>query len=120
MIRTVRAAACCFLLSLCVLLPLLAKTKKLTVLGVLTEVTAVGGETTGWTIELNPVLMLDGKQISSIEVKSSNSHKLESLKDQAVEATGNLTYESGVETGQRPVLELSSIKPRKHNKFFIF
>jgi hypothetical protein len=117
--RTVRAAACLFLLSLCLLLPLLAKTRKLTVMGMLTEVTAIGGETSGWTIELNPVLMLDGKQISSIEIKSSNSHRLESLKDQPVEAKGNLTYESGVESAGRPVLELSSIKPRKR-KILLF
>jgi len=117
--RIVHLAACFLLLLLCVLVPLSAKTKKLTVMGMLTEVTAVGGETAGWAIELNPVLMLDGTQISSIEVKSSNTHRLESFRDKAVEATGNLTYESGVETGQRPVLELSSIKPRKH-KIFIF
>ena len=117
--RIVRFAACFFLL-LCVLVPLSAKIRRLTVMGMLTEAAATGEETTGWTIELNPVLMLDGKQISSIEIKSSDTHRLESLRDRAVEATGNLTYESGVETGQRPVLEQSSIKPRKHNKIYIF
>jgi len=118
--RLLRVTTCLCLLSLCALVPLFAKTRKLTVLGMLTEVSAIGSETTGWTIELNPVLMLDGKQISSIEVKSSNSHKLESLKDTPVEATGNLTYDSGVETGQRPILELSSIKPRTKHKIYIF
>jgi hypothetical protein len=120
MMRIVRFAACFFLLLLCVLVPLSARTRKLTVMGMLTEAAATGEESTGWTIDLNPVILLDGKQISSIEIKSTNTHRLESLKDQAVEATGNLTYESGAESGKRPVFEVSSIKLRKRNKIYIF
>lgn len=102
-----------FLVALGAAVPVFAKTKKLTVMGKLTRVMAVGGESTGWAIELNPVITLDGQQISSLEIHSSDRQKLESLKDQLVEAKGELTYVSGAETPPRPALQLSSIKARK-------
>jgi len=97
-----------FLLSL--LLPLHAKPKKLTVTGKLTRVMAIGGETSGWSIELTPTITLDGKELHSLEVHSSGTQKLESLKDQWVQAKGTLSSASGVETGQRTILQFSSIK----------
>jgi len=106
--RFARITACFFLLLLA--FPLHAQTKKITVLGTLTRVMAIGAETSGWSIELNPVLTIDGHQLSSLEVKSSDPKKLEKLENQTVKATGKLTYTTGVETGQRPILNLSSIK----------
>lgn len=111
--RVARLVGCFVLFLICVSLPLVANSKKLTVMGRLTQVTTIGAETSGWAIELNPVLMFDGKQISSLELKSSDTRKLESLEDRPVRATGILIYESGVETGRRPIFELSSIKPLK-------
>jgi hypothetical protein len=35
------------------------------------------------------------------------------MKDKRVKATGELTHKHGVETGNRPVLEVSSIKESK-------
>ena len=89
------------------------KSDKLTVMGKLTRVMAIGAETTGWAIDLNPVLTVNGKQVSSLEVKSSNPKKLESLENKFVKAKGTLTNAVGVETGERPVLNLSSIKEMK-------
>jgi hypothetical protein len=95
------------------------KSKRLTVLGTLTDnMTVVGSETSGWTIQLNPVIIVDGHLISSIQVKSANSHQLESLEDKFVQAKGKLTFLSGVETPQRPLFELSSIKEHKGRKGF--
>jgi hypothetical protein len=95
------------------------KSKRLTVLGTLTDnMTGVGSETSGWTIQLNPVIIVDGHLISSIQVKSANSHQLESLEDKFVQAKGKLTFLSGVETPQRPLFELSSIKEHKGRKGF--
>jgi hypothetical protein len=96
-----------------VLLPLHAKAKKLTVTGKLTRVMAIGGETSGWSIELSPTISLDGRELRSLEVQSSDTQKLESLKDQWVQARGTLASASGVETGQRSVLQISSIKRMK-------
>jgi hypothetical protein len=90
-----------------------SQSDKLTVMGKLTHVMAIGAETSGWAIELNPVLTVQGKQVSSLEVKTTNTRKLESLENKTVRATGTLSNAIGVETGQRPVLNLSSIKPIK-------
>jgi hypothetical protein len=110
--RVSRLFACiAFLLFLAAVLS--AQTDKLTVMGKLTRVMAIGGESSGWAIELNPVLTVDGKQVSSLEVKTSNTKKLESLENKTVKATGTLSNAVGVETGQRPVLNVSSIKAVK-------
>jgi hypothetical protein len=93
--------------------PTRSQSDKLTVIGKLTRVMAIGAETSGWAIELNPVLTVQGKQVSSLEVKTTNTRKLESLENKTVKATGTLSNAIGVETGQRPVLNLSSIKPIK-------
>jgi hypothetical protein len=89
------------------------KSDKLTVMGKLTRVMAIGAETSGWAIDLNPVLTVNGKQVSSLEVKSSNPKKLEALENKKVKATGTLSNAVGVETGERPVLTLTSIKEIK-------
>lgn len=94
------------------------KCKRLTVLGTLTDDTAVGAESTRWTIQLNPVIIVDGKLITSIQIKSSHTQQLESLEDKFVQAKGKLTVISGIETAQRPVFELSSIKEHKSRKGF--
>jgi len=89
------------------------KSDKLTVMGKLSRVMAIGAETSGWAIDLNPVLTVNGKQVSSLEVKSPNPKKLESLENKFVKAKGTLANAVGVETGERPVLNLSSIKEIK-------
>jgi hypothetical protein len=90
-----------------------AQSDKLTVTGKLTRVMAIGAETSGWAIELDPALTVNGNQVSSIEIQYSNTQKLESLANKTVRATGKLSNATGVETGHRPVLTLSSIKPAK-------
>jgi hypothetical protein len=102
-----------FLLLFAVPNPSQPKSDKLMVMGKLTRVMAIGAETSGWAIDLNPVLTVDGKQVSSLEVKSSNPKKLEPLENKFVKATGKLSNAVGVETGDRPVLTLSSIKEIK-------
>ena len=89
------------------------KSDKLTLQGQLTRVMAIGGETSGWAIELNPVLEVHGKQVSSIEVVALDSKKLEALENQTVKAKGMLSNVTGIETGQRPVLNVTSIKAIK-------
>jgi hypothetical protein len=100
-------------ISLLSLTTLPAQTDKLTVMGKLTRVMAIGGESSGWAIELNPVLTVRGKQVSSLEVKASTPQKLEALENKTVKAVGKLSNAVGVETGERPVLTLSSIKEIK-------
>jgi hypothetical protein len=95
---------------------LVAKSRKIVALGKLTRFTAVGGESMGWRIELSPVITADGKQISIIEVKVSNTKWLEALENKTVRAKGTLTYTTGPETGERPVLDLACSKDIKEKK----
>jgi hypothetical protein len=89
------------------------KSDKLTVQGKLTRLMAMGAETSGWAIELNPALDVRGKQVSSIEIVYLDSKKLEALVNKSVKASGFLSNATGIETGQRPVLNVTSIKAIK-------
>ena len=89
------------------------RSRRLTVLGTLTGEMAIGGKSADWCIQLNPVIMLEGTQISSLEIKSTDTQRLASLEDKFVEAKGTLTFVSGGAIVQRPVFELSSIKEHK-------
>ena len=82
----------------------------MTVTGTLTRVMAIGGESTGWAIQLDSAAAIDGKQIHSIEVDSPKTKKLQKLDNMHVEAAGLLSHRQGVETGERTVLVISSIK----------
>ena len=82
----------------------------ITVTGKLSRVVAVGGESTGWAIEFDSATAIDGKQLNSIQVIYSKAEKLEKLADKHVKAVGQLTHRQGVETGEQPVLAISSLK----------
>ena len=86
---------------------------KLTVTGKLGHVMAIGGETTGWSIALDPPVKVEGKSLHAIEIQYADRAKLEELADQTVRAKGKITHVKGVETGERVVLEVSSIKKGK-------
>jgi hypothetical protein len=89
------------------------KSDKISVSGKLTRVMAIGAETSGWAVELNPPLNVNGKDVNSIEVVVADTKKLESLENKIVTAKGTLSNASGVESGERPVLNVSSLKPAK-------
>jgi hypothetical protein len=114
--RFIRLAVGLSLFFFCLVAPNVShadKADKLTVVGKLSRVMAIGGETSGWSIELDPPLTVNGKQVSSIEVVYIDSKKLESLANKTVKASGTLSNVTGIETGQRPVLNLNSIKAVK-------
>jgi len=90
-----------------------AQSDKISVTGKLTRVMAVGAETSGWAVELNPPFSVNGKEVNSIEIVVADSKKLESLENKMVTAKGTLSNASGIETGERPVLNVSSIKLAK-------
>jgi hypothetical protein len=89
------------------------KSKTLTVLGTLTDEMQIGANAGMWSLQLNPVIMVDGRQISSLEVKSADSHKLEALADKFVKARGRLTVVIGAENVEPAVFELWSIKEQR-------
>jgi heat shock protein HslJ len=85
----------------------------ITVTGNLTRVMAIGGESTGWSIQLDSDASIDGKPAHSVEVESSEIKKLEALENKAVRATGKVSHRQGVERGNRAVLAVSSIEEVK-------
>lgn len=84
--------------------------QKLTVTGKLIRAMAIGGESTGWAIQLESAISVGGKQVDSIEVASHETNKLEKLENKRVRATGRLSQRDGVETGNRSILEVSTIR----------
>lgn len=87
-----------------------AKPEKITVTGTLSRAMAIGAETTGWMIQLDKEPTIAGKSLHSIEIAYPKAEKLEKLANQHVKAKGILSHRSGVETGERTVLEVKSIK----------
>jgi len=87
--------------------------QKVTVMGKLTRVMAIGGESTGWAIEIESPLNMDGKDLHSIELAYRKTAKLEQLRNKRVAATGTMVHRQGVETAGRVVLEATSIREAK-------
>ena len=87
--------------------------KPITVTGKLVRVMAIGGESTGWAIQLESEIAIEGKEANSIEVDYHKTANLEKLENKRVKASGNLARRPGVETGERPVLVVSSIEKVK-------
>ena len=78
-------------------------------LGKLGHVMGIGGETTGWSLELRSEVTLEGQKMKSIEV-SGPAEKLAQLADQQVKARGFVKQRHGVERKDWLVLEISSIR----------
>lgn len=86
--------------------------KKITIIGKLTRIMAIGGETSGWSLELKRGITLEGKKMRSVEV-TGPADELEKMKDQRVRAKGTLAHHTGMERGDYLVLEVSSISAVK-------
>jgi heat shock protein HslJ len=94
----------------CICLHAQTPTSKITVTGKLDRVMAIGAESTGWAIQPESNISIDGKSIDSIQVSDSKTGRLESLENKRVRATGKIAHRNGVETGNQPFLQISSIK----------
>jgi hypothetical protein len=113
---TVRSLACllvaAFAAATAVAPQVSATPTNITVIGKLNHVMGIGGETTGWALQLKRELTLEGKKMGSIEI-SGPDQEFEKLKDQRVRARGTLTHHHGVERGDYLVLEVHSIRALK-------
>ncbi|HYZ84443.1 MAG TPA: META domain-containing protein [Bryobacteraceae bacterium] len=85
-----------------------AQDQTTTLTGTLTRIMAIGGESSGWAMQLNPGFQVGDKKVDSIEVDSSNRNLLENLANKRVNATGSFGLRRGVETGMRLVFNISS------------
>jgi hypothetical protein len=111
--RIARLTAGLILTLLCISLQAQTSDQKLTVTGNLRRAVAIGGETTGWVIQLESEITVDGKQVNSIELDYHKTSKLEKLENQRVQVVGTLSHRQGVEAGERTVLVASSIREAK-------
>jgi hypothetical protein len=73
----------------------------------------IGGESTGWILELESAVTFDSKPVNSILVSYRKAEQLEKLENARVMVTGKITHRHGVETGEHLVLDVSSIKKSK-------
>jgi hypothetical protein len=90
-----------------------ASIQNIAVTGKLVRAMAIGGESTGWVLELESAVTVDGKQVNSIQVSYRKTEQLEKLENARVRVTGKITHRHGVETGEHLVLDVSSIKETK-------
>jgi|SRR5579864_1924598 len=85
--------------------------QKITLTGKLVRAMAIGGESTGWALELESATTIDGKQVNSIQVNYRKTAKLEKLANKRVTASGKLARQHEMETGEQPVpLNLSQCR----------
>ena len=110
--RTVQFLICLFAVAFLASAPALPQevqpAKKLTIIGKLTRVMAIGGESTGWSLELKRQIALEGKKMRSIEI-SGPAEEFEKLNGQRVRAKGSLIHRTGIERADHLVLEVTSI-----------
>jgi heat shock protein HslJ len=89
-----------------------APQESITVTGTLTRAMAIGGESTGWSMQLDSETGVGGKQVQSIEVEAQGKN-LDALNDKHVRATGKVSHLQGVERGDRIILAITSIREIK-------
>ena len=80
-----------------------------TVRGRLTRVAAIGAETTGWAIQLDAPLTVEGNELRRIEIYGDEK-RWSHLAEKKVEATGKISFREGIERGRYPVLEVQTIQ----------
>ena len=97
----------------CICLQAQTKEQAITVTGQLTRAMGIGGESTGWVIQLEKETTIDGKQLHSVEVAYRDVSRLEKLANKQVKASGKLSHRQGVETGERTILEITSLREVK-------
>ena len=81
----------------------------LTIRGLLTRSAGIGGETTGWIVVLDQPVEVEGQKLNLLEVEF-DSARWPMQEDTQVEATGRITFRTGVERGRYSVLRVDSFK----------
>jgi hypothetical protein len=88
--------------------------QKVSLVGTLHRAMAIGGESTGWMVQVDSETTIDGKPISSIEVSDTRKPKqLEDFDNKRVKIAGKVVYRHGVETGVQSYIEIPTIKAER-------
>ena len=81
------------------------------IVGKLQRVVAVGGETTGWAIQMEAEQKIGNIRLKQIEVDPApRKIQLGGFLNKRVEVTGRLISRQGVERGERPVIVIETIQ----------
>jgi heat shock protein HslJ len=83
-----------------------------TVTGTLTRAMAIGGESTGWSMQFDSEISVGGKPMHAIEVEAEGKN-LDALNEKHVRVAGSVSHRQGVERGERTILAVSSIQEIK-------
>ncbi len=106
-------SAASFFLFIFVFANLSAQTTKqpseVTVTGRLERVAGIGGETTGWAIEMGSEMEVRGHRVKSIEV-SGKTGEFAKFENKQIEAAGTLAVRHGVTRGAWTVLDVKSLR----------
>lgn len=86
--------------------------KKITITGKLTRVVAIGGETTGWAVDLDKPLQIRGETLTRIEIHPV-VREMDGLQNRRMEVTGTLEKRSGIERGEYWVIKVERIREIK-------
>jgi hypothetical protein len=84
----------------------------ITVTGKLVKIVAIGGETTGWAVELDSPLEVNGKKLNRIET-DPNREKIDGFNNKRVEIVGALRKRYGIERKEYWVLMVNKIQEIK-------
>ncbi|MBI1824114.1 MAG: hypothetical protein HYR80_08410 [Nitrospirae bacterium] len=82
---------------------------KVAVVGVLNRVVLIGGETTGWMVQLNREQEILGNATLEIDVDPKDQ-SIERFREKRVKITGDVMTRIGRERGNYPVIELETIQ----------
>lgn len=88
----------------------MAAQETITVTGTLNHVMAIGGESTGWALQLDAGTKVEGKPMSELEVAYPNQAELRKWNGKRVRVSGKLSTRQGVERGARTVLEIAKLQ----------
>jgi len=82
-----------------------------TVMGELTHIIVIGGETTGWAIKVDQPLKVESKELKLVEIDMMGKKiNLFPFEHQYVQVTGKLVKRHGVERGDYWVIEVEELK----------
>jgi hypothetical protein len=102
------------LMGLCLLVGLVSHASAepktdLTVAGKLIRVMAIGGETTGWAVDLEEPRQIEGEKLTRLEVDPAGT-KLGDFENRRIEIVGSLEKRSGVERRNYWVVVVKKIR----------
>jgi len=87
--------------------------KMVTVTGKLIKAVAIGGETTGWAVNLDSPLQVEGEKLNRIEIDPNNNKKAGELENKRVKVTGVLGKRRGIERKEYWVIVATEIDELK-------